>query len=196
MCSHSPTSANWIWPIDAQPSTPSSPRLGSVLAWAIAKIMAGLVAVYRGKFPDVVSSIEQALAAQAAEDPTALAVARQAVAGEGLCGAGPHRRGRTCAGRRRGAHRAVRGAAPSAAGDRQVVAGRRQRFGPARARIGPRRRRCRTPVRSVRRRSRGAAPCGTIWRPHRRGATGGTRRTRQRTPGQPSGPPRCSGRRR
>ena len=42
---------------------------GQRLGWAIAKIMAGLVAVYRGKFPDVVSSIEQALAAQAAEGP-------------------------------------------------------------------------------------------------------------------------------
>ena len=42
---------------------------GQRLGWAIAKIMAGLVAVYRGKFPDVISSIEQALAAQAAEGP-------------------------------------------------------------------------------------------------------------------------------
>ena len=42
---------------------------GQFLAWAIAKIMSGLVAVYRGKFPDAVSSIEQALAALAAEAP-------------------------------------------------------------------------------------------------------------------------------
>ncbi len=42
---------------------------GQRLGWAIAKISAGFVAVYRGKFPDVISSIEQALAAQAAEDP-------------------------------------------------------------------------------------------------------------------------------
>ena len=169
---------------------------GQFLGWAIAKIMAGLVAAYRGKFPDAISSIEQALAALGCRGPTALAVAREGVAGEGLCGAGPHRRGRTCAGRRRGAYRAVRGAARSAADDRQVVAGRRQRFRASRARIGPRRCRCRTPVRSVRRGSRGAAPCGTVWRPHRRGATGGTRRTRQRTRGEPSSPPRCSGRRR
>jgi len=40
---------------------------GQFLAWAIAKIMAGLVAAHRGKFPDVISSIEQALAALAAE---------------------------------------------------------------------------------------------------------------------------------
>jgi DNA-binding NarL/FixJ family response regulator len=42
---------------------------GQRLGWAIAKIAAGLVAASRGKFPDAVSSIEQALAAQAAEDP-------------------------------------------------------------------------------------------------------------------------------
>jgi DNA-binding CsgD family transcriptional regulator len=40
---------------------------GQFLGWAIAKIMAGLVAVYRGRFPDAASSIEQALAALAAE---------------------------------------------------------------------------------------------------------------------------------
>ena len=40
---------------------------GQFLAWAIAKIMAGLVAVHRGKFRDAVSSVEQALAALAAE---------------------------------------------------------------------------------------------------------------------------------
>jgi DNA-binding NarL/FixJ family response regulator len=40
---------------------------GQRLAWAIAKIMAGLVAVYRGKFPDAISALEQAVAAQAAE---------------------------------------------------------------------------------------------------------------------------------
>ena len=42
---------------------------GQFLAWAIAKIMSGLVAVYRGRFPDAVSSIEQALAALTAEAP-------------------------------------------------------------------------------------------------------------------------------
>jgi DNA-binding NarL/FixJ family response regulator len=42
---------------------------GQRLAWAIAKIMAGLVAVYRGQLPDAVSSIEQALAALTAEAP-------------------------------------------------------------------------------------------------------------------------------
>lgn len=40
---------------------------GQRLAWAIAKIMTGLVAVYCGKFPDAVSALEQAIAAQAAE---------------------------------------------------------------------------------------------------------------------------------
>ena len=40
---------------------------GQRLAWAIAKITAGLVAVYRGKFPDAISALEQAVAAQAAE---------------------------------------------------------------------------------------------------------------------------------
>jgi DNA-binding NarL/FixJ family response regulator len=40
---------------------------GQFLAWAIAKIMAGLVAVYRGRFADAVSWIEQALAALSAE---------------------------------------------------------------------------------------------------------------------------------
>ena len=42
---------------------------GQFAGWAVAKIAAGVVAAYRGKFPDVISSIEQALAAQAAEDP-------------------------------------------------------------------------------------------------------------------------------
>ncbi|MGO9155762.1 LuxR C-terminal-related transcriptional regulator [Mycobacterium sp.] len=40
---------------------------GQRLAWAIAKITAGLVAVYRGKFPEAISALEQAVAAQAAE---------------------------------------------------------------------------------------------------------------------------------
>jgi DNA-binding NarL/FixJ family response regulator len=40
---------------------------GQFLGWAIAKITAGLVAAYRGKFPDAISSIEQALAALASE---------------------------------------------------------------------------------------------------------------------------------
>ncbi|MBV9090410.1 MAG: AAA family ATPase [Mycobacteriaceae bacterium] len=40
---------------------------GQFLGWAIAKVMAGLVAVYRGKFPEAVASIEQALAALAGE---------------------------------------------------------------------------------------------------------------------------------
>jgi DNA-binding NarL/FixJ family response regulator len=40
---------------------------GQRLAWAIAKITAGLVAVYRGKFPDAISALEQAVAAQDAE---------------------------------------------------------------------------------------------------------------------------------
>lgn len=42
---------------------------GQFLGWAIAKIMAGLVATYRGRFPDAIASIEQALAALAAEVP-------------------------------------------------------------------------------------------------------------------------------
>lgn len=41
--------------------------VGQFLAWAIAKIMAGVVATARGDFPEVVSSIEQALAALSAE---------------------------------------------------------------------------------------------------------------------------------
>ncbi len=40
---------------------------GQRLAWAVAKVAAGLVAVYRGKFPDAISALEQAVAAQAAE---------------------------------------------------------------------------------------------------------------------------------
>ena len=40
---------------------------GQFLGWAIAKIMAGLVATYRGRFLDAISSIEQALAALNAE---------------------------------------------------------------------------------------------------------------------------------
>ena len=40
---------------------------GQFLGWAIAKIMAGLVATYRGKFPEAISCIEQALAALNAE---------------------------------------------------------------------------------------------------------------------------------
>jgi DNA-binding CsgD family transcriptional regulator len=43
--------------------------VGQFLGWGIAKVMAGLVATYRGKFPDAVSSLEQALAALGAEDP-------------------------------------------------------------------------------------------------------------------------------
>jgi DNA-binding CsgD family transcriptional regulator len=43
--------------------------VGQFLGWGIAKVMAGLVAVYRGRFPDAVSSLEQALAALNAEDP-------------------------------------------------------------------------------------------------------------------------------
>jgi DNA-binding NarL/FixJ family response regulator len=42
---------------------------GQFLAWAIAKIMAGLVATQRGKFPDAIAFFEQALAALAAEVP-------------------------------------------------------------------------------------------------------------------------------
>jgi ATP/maltotriose-dependent transcriptional regulator MalT len=42
---------------------------GQFLGWAIAKITAGLVATYRGKFRDAISSIEQALAALDAEAP-------------------------------------------------------------------------------------------------------------------------------
>ncbi|OHV03045.1 LuxR C-terminal-related transcriptional regulator [Mycobacterium talmoniae] len=40
---------------------------GQFLGWAIAKIMAGLVATYRGKFRDAISSLEQAIAALNAE---------------------------------------------------------------------------------------------------------------------------------
>jgi DNA-binding CsgD family transcriptional regulator len=40
---------------------------GQFLGWAIAKITAGLVATYRGRFPDAITSIEQALAALNAE---------------------------------------------------------------------------------------------------------------------------------
>jgi DNA-binding NarL/FixJ family response regulator len=40
---------------------------GQFLGWAIAKIMAGLVATYRGRFPEAISYIEQALAALNAE---------------------------------------------------------------------------------------------------------------------------------
>lgn len=42
---------------------------GQFLAWAIAKITTGLVATYRGNFPEAISSIEQALAALSAEYP-------------------------------------------------------------------------------------------------------------------------------
>jgi hypothetical protein len=40
---------------------------GQRLGWAIARITAGVVATYRGLFPDAISAIEQALAALAAE---------------------------------------------------------------------------------------------------------------------------------
>jgi DNA-binding CsgD family transcriptional regulator len=40
---------------------------GQFVGWAIAKIMAGLVATYRGNFPEAISSFEQALAALNAE---------------------------------------------------------------------------------------------------------------------------------
>jgi DNA-binding CsgD family transcriptional regulator len=43
--------------------------VGQFLGWGIAKVMAGLLATYRGKFPDAISSLEQALAALTAEDP-------------------------------------------------------------------------------------------------------------------------------
>jgi DNA-binding CsgD family transcriptional regulator len=42
---------------------------GQFLGWAIAKITSGLVATYRGNFPDAIASFEQALAALAAEEP-------------------------------------------------------------------------------------------------------------------------------
>ncbi len=42
---------------------------GQFLAWAIAKIMAGVVAAQRGRFPDAVNLFEQALAALNAEAP-------------------------------------------------------------------------------------------------------------------------------
>jgi DNA-binding CsgD family transcriptional regulator len=42
--------------------------VGQFLGWGIAKVMAGLVATYRGKFPEAISSLEQALAALNAED--------------------------------------------------------------------------------------------------------------------------------
>ncbi|MDI3314658.1 MAG: LuxR C-terminal-related transcriptional regulator [Mycobacterium sp.] len=41
--------------------------MGQRLAWAIAKTMAGLIAVCRGRLPEAVSALEQAVAAQAAE---------------------------------------------------------------------------------------------------------------------------------
>ncbi|MGK2882867.1 MAG: LuxR C-terminal-related transcriptional regulator [Mycobacterium sp.] len=40
---------------------------GQFLGWAIAKIMAGVVATHRGRFPDAIASFEQALAALNAE---------------------------------------------------------------------------------------------------------------------------------
>jgi DNA-binding NarL/FixJ family response regulator len=40
---------------------------GQFLGWAIAKITTGLVATHRGRFPEAIASIEQALAALAAE---------------------------------------------------------------------------------------------------------------------------------
>jgi DNA-binding NarL/FixJ family response regulator len=40
---------------------------GQFLGWAIAKITSGLVATHRGRFPEAISAIEQALAALAAE---------------------------------------------------------------------------------------------------------------------------------
>ena len=42
---------------------------GQFLAWAIAKIAIGLVATYRGNFPEAMSSIEEAVAAGSAEAP-------------------------------------------------------------------------------------------------------------------------------
>jgi hypothetical protein len=39
------------------------------LAWAIARIGTGLVAAYRGRFPDAISSIQQAVESLAAEYP-------------------------------------------------------------------------------------------------------------------------------
>lgn len=41
---------------------------GQRLGWAIGRVMAGLVALQRGRLPDAISSIEQALAALAAEE--------------------------------------------------------------------------------------------------------------------------------
>jgi hypothetical protein len=42
---------------------------GQFLGWAIAKIRSGLVATHRGKFPDAISSIEEALATMETEAP-------------------------------------------------------------------------------------------------------------------------------
>jgi DNA-binding CsgD family transcriptional regulator len=49
---------------------------GQFLGWAIAKIMAGHVAVYGGKFPDAILSIEQSVAAFAQASPLWLLPAR------------------------------------------------------------------------------------------------------------------------
>ena len=168
---------------DAQPSTPSSPRLDSVLAWAIAKIMAGLVAVYRGKFPDVISSIEQALAAQAAEGPLPWQLPARVLLAKAYAALG-----RT--------DEAERVLADAKEHTGQFVALHSPQLTIAKSWLAAAKgleRRALELARaaadaahqsgSVRRRSRGTAPCGTIRRPHRRGATGGTRRTRQRTPG-------------
>ncbi len=83
---------------------------GQFVGWAIAKIMAGLVATYRGNFPGAISSFEQALAALNAENslpwrlPGRLLLAR---AYAGLGRTGEAERVLSDAGEHSGAHLAI-----------------------------------------------------------------------------------------
>ena len=90
---------------------------GQFLAWAIAKITIGLVATYRGNFPEAISSIEQALAALSAEAPLPWQLPGRLLLARAYAALGATGRRRTSADRRRGTHRAVHGVARTAADD-------------------------------------------------------------------------------
>ena len=115
---------------------------------------------YRGKFPDAISSIEQALAALTAEASLPwLLPARHLLARAYAALGRVDEAERVLADAQEHTGRYMALHTPHGDG-RQIVGRRDEGFGAPRGRIGPRRRGCRTPVGQLRCRSRGAAPRG------------------------------------